>query len=88
LTDKGHPLGPLLKEIVEWGKKNISGTKAGMKMDLQVKRSVAALAHVEPGTFLFYHQLESVPQIKHHALAFMAAIRFQLADIIVIKVEQ
>jgi hypothetical protein len=38
------------------------------------------------GTFLTQHQPESVPQIKHQVLAFSAAIRFQLPNIIVIQI--
>jgi len=34
LTDKGNSLGPVVKAIAEWGKKNIAGTKARMKLDL------------------------------------------------------
>ena len=34
LTDEGRLLGPVLKEMAEWGKKNIVGTEARIKMDL------------------------------------------------------
>lgn len=34
LTDKGRSLSPLLKEMAAWGKHNIAGTKARMKLDL------------------------------------------------------
>ena len=34
LTDKGRSLGPVLKEMSEWGRKNITGTEARIKMNL------------------------------------------------------
>jgi DNA-binding HxlR family transcriptional regulator len=34
LTEKGRSLGPVLKEMAEWGKKNIAGTEVKIKMDL------------------------------------------------------
>lgn len=34
LTDKGRSLGPLLKEMTQWGLKNIEGTEARMKLGL------------------------------------------------------
>ena len=34
LTDKGRSLAPILKEMAAWGKHNIAGTKARMKLDL------------------------------------------------------
>jgi DNA-binding HxlR family transcriptional regulator len=34
LTEKGHSLEPVLKEMAEWGKKNIAGTEARMKLGL------------------------------------------------------
>ena len=34
LTAKGRSLGPLLLAMAEWGKKNIAGTEARMKLDL------------------------------------------------------
>jgi DNA-binding HxlR family transcriptional regulator len=34
LTDKGVSLGPILKEVVDWGLKNITGTEARIKMNL------------------------------------------------------
>ena len=38
-------------------------------------------------TFLLYHQLETIPQIKHQALTFTTAKRFQFANTIVIKIK-
>lgn len=34
LTDKGISLGPILKEMQNWGSKNIAGTEARIKMKL------------------------------------------------------
>ena len=34
LTDKGRLLGPILKEIIRWGKQNIVGTQARIKLNL------------------------------------------------------
>ena len=34
LTDKGTSLGPILKEMQNWGSKNIAGTEARIKMKL------------------------------------------------------
>lgn len=34
LTGKGRLLGPVLKEIIHWGKNNIIGTEAKIKLDL------------------------------------------------------
>jgi len=34
LTNTGRSLGPLLEQLVKWGKKNIAGTEARMKLDL------------------------------------------------------
>jgi DNA-binding HxlR family transcriptional regulator len=34
LTEKGHLLGPVVKEILLWGEENIAGTAAKIKMDL------------------------------------------------------
>ena len=34
LTAKGRSLGPVLKEIINWGKKNIAGTQVRMKLEL------------------------------------------------------
>ncbi len=34
LTDKGHSLGPVVKEILLWGEKNIVGTVAKIEMNL------------------------------------------------------
>ena len=34
LTDKGISLGPILKEMKNWGSKNIAGTEARIKMKL------------------------------------------------------
>ena len=34
LTAKGRSLGPVLKEMSDWGKKNIAGTQARMKLKL------------------------------------------------------
>ena len=49
---------------------------------------MAALIYMTHGIFPFHHQPESISQIKHLALAFGVAIRFQLANIFVIHVEQ
>ena len=37
LTVKGRALAPVLKEMAAWGKNNIAGTKARIKMDLEGK---------------------------------------------------
>ena len=34
LTNTGRSLGPLLEQLVKWGKKNIAGTEARMKLNL------------------------------------------------------
>jgi len=34
LTNTGRSLGPVLEQLVKWGKKNIAGTEARMKLDL------------------------------------------------------
>lgn len=34
LTDKGRSLGPVMKELVKWGLKNIAGTEARIDMKL------------------------------------------------------
>jgi DNA-binding HxlR family transcriptional regulator len=34
LTDKGHSLAPVIREILQWGTKNIAGTAANIKMNL------------------------------------------------------
>lgn len=34
LTEKGRLLGPILKEIIHWGKQYIAGTKAKIKLSL------------------------------------------------------
>ena len=38
LTDKGRMLGPVLKEIQNWGSKNIASTEARIKMNLRNER--------------------------------------------------
>ena len=35
LTDKGQLLGPVLKEMQNWGINNIAGTRVGIKMNLK-----------------------------------------------------
>lgn len=34
LTNTGRSLGPVLEEMLKWGKNNIAGTQARMKLDL------------------------------------------------------